>query len=137
MDNIEKDIAQGYADFADDEGSIEEVETEENIVTENSTSFSFEETTNFSEMSDINRKLRTYFDGKIVRKDLTKSIKEGANVPVYVLEFLLGQYCSSDDPSIIEEGGECKKNTGRQLCTTRRSTENPFVAPSEGKSYRY
>ena len=50
-------------------------------------------------MSDINRKLRTYFDGKIVRKDLTKSIKEGANVPVYVLEFLLGQYCSSDDPS--------------------------------------
>ena len=103
MDNIEKDIAQGYADFADDEGSIEEVEAEENIVTENSTSFSFEENTNFSEMSDINRKLRTYFDGKIVRKDLTKSIKEGANVPVYVLEFLLGQYCSSDDPSIIEE----------------------------------
>lgn len=44
MDNIEKDIAQGYADFADDEGSIEEVKTEENIVTENSTSFSFEET---------------------------------------------------------------------------------------------
>ena len=52
----------------------------------------------------INKKLRTYFDGKIVRKDLTKSIKEGANVPVYVLEFLLGQYCSSDDPTIIEEG---------------------------------
>lgn len=38
----------------------------------------------------LNDKLRTYFDGKIVRKDLTKSIKEGANVPVYVLEFLLG-----------------------------------------------
>jgi ATP-dependent Lon protease len=46
----------------------------------------------------INRKLRQFFDGKIVRKDLTKSIKEGANVPVYILEFLLGQYCSSDDP---------------------------------------
>lgn len=55
---------------------------------------------------EINRKLRTYFDGKIVRKDLTKSIKEGANVPVYVLEFLLGQYCSSDEPSVIEEGVE-------------------------------
>lgn len=52
----------------------------------------------------INHKLRTCFDGRIVRKDLTKSIKEGANVPVYVLEFLLGQYCSSDDPSVIEEG---------------------------------
>lgn len=44
----------------------------------------------------IQRKLRQNFDGKIVRKDLTKKIKEGANVPVYVLEFLLGQYCSSD-----------------------------------------
>ncbi|NLP22094.1 MAG: protease Lon-related BREX system protein BrxL [Erysipelotrichaceae bacterium] len=54
----------------------------------------------------INKKLRTYFDGKIVRKDLTKSIKEGANVPVYVLEFLLGQYCNSDDPVVIEEGVE-------------------------------
>ena len=52
----------------------------------------------------VNIKLRQYFDGRIVRKDLTKSIKEGANVPVYVLEFLLGQYCSSDDPEIIEEG---------------------------------
>lgn len=52
----------------------------------------------------INRKLRQVFDGRIVRKDLTKKIKEGANVPVYVLEFLLGQYCSSDDPDVIEAG---------------------------------
>ena len=44
--------------------------------------------------SVIKEKLRQQFDGKIVRKDLTKKIKEGANVPVYVLEFLLGQYCS-------------------------------------------
>lgn len=43
----------------------------------------------------LNRTLKQVFDGKIVRKDLTKKIKEGANVPVYVLEFLLGQYCSS------------------------------------------
>ena len=53
---------------------------------------------------DIRTKLRQFFDGKIVRKDLTKKIKEGANVPVYVLEFLLGQYCSSDDETIIEKG---------------------------------
>ena len=52
----------------------------------------------------INSKLRQVFDGRIVRKDLTKKIKEGANVPVYVLEFLLGQYCGSDDPDIIEAG---------------------------------
>lgn len=58
----------------------------------------------FLEMNEINKKLRDNFDGKIVRKDLTKKIKEGANVPVYVLEFLLGQYCSSDDPTVIEEG---------------------------------
>lgn len=54
----------------------------------------------------IKAKLRQSFDGKIVRKDLTQKIKEGANVPTYVLEFLLGQYCSSDDEEIIQEGVE-------------------------------
>ncbi|WP_270447896.1 protease Lon-related BREX system protein BrxL [Lactobacillus delbrueckii] len=58
----------------------------------------------------IKQKLRDHFDGKIVRKDLTKKIKEGANVPTYVLEFLLGQYCSSDDPEIIKKGVEKVKN---------------------------
>ena len=53
---------------------------------------------------ELRRKLRENFDGRIVRKDLTKKIKEGANVPIYVLEFLLGQYCSSDDEEIIEQG---------------------------------
>ena len=54
--------------------------------------------------AEFNEKLRKVFDGKIVRKDLTKKMKEGANVPVYVLEFLLGQYCSSDDPEVVESG---------------------------------
>lgn len=58
----------------------------------------------------IKDKLRQNFAGKIVRKDLTKKIKEGANVPVYVLEFLLGQYCSSDDPDLIEKGVESVKH---------------------------
>lgn len=58
----------------------------------------------------IKQKLRDNFDGKIVKKDLTKKIKEGANVPTYVLEFLLGQYCSSDDPEIIKKGVEKVKN---------------------------
>ena len=48
---------------------------------------------------EIKEKLRDNFSGKIVRKDLTKKIKEGANVPVYVLEFLLGQYCGSGTTS--------------------------------------
>ena len=96
MDSIEKSISKGYADFVDDNENTAEVAEV--------TASTFEDANSFLEMSDINKKLRTYFDGKIVRKDLTKSIKEGANVPVYVLEFLLGQYCSSDDPIIIEEG---------------------------------
>lgn len=81
----------------------------------------------FEEMENptavLNKKLRQYFDGKIVRKDLTKSIKEGANVPVYVLEFLLGQYCSSDDPEIIEEG----------VSTVKRILADNFVRPDEAQ----
>ena len=66
---------------------------------------------------EIKQKLRQYYDGRIVRKDLTKSIREGANVPVYVLEYLLGQYCNSDDEEIIEEGVE---NVKRIMCDRMR-----------------
>ena len=55
-------------------------------------------------MDNLDKKLNEHFAGRVVRKDLTKKIKEGANVPVYVLEFLLGQYCSSDDDEVVEEG---------------------------------
>lgn len=72
---------------------------------------------------EIKCKLRENFDGRIVRKDLTKKIKEGANVPVYVLEFLLGQYCSSDDDAIIEQGVQSVK---------RILTDN-FVRPDEAQ----
>lgn len=44
------------------------------------------------------------FAGKVVRKDLVRKIKVGANVPVYVLEYLLGKYCATDDPMAIEMG---------------------------------
>ena len=53
---------------------------------------------------DLDKKLNTYFAGRVVRKDLTKLIKEGANVPVYVLEYLLGMYCATDDEESIHEG---------------------------------
>ena len=52
----------------------------------------------------LDEKLRKYFAGKVVRKDLTKRIKEGANVPVYVLEYLLGMYCSTSEENDIEDG---------------------------------
>ena len=80
-------------------------------------------TENEDKRAVIKSKLRQYFDGKIVRKDLTKKIKEGANVPVYVLEFLLGQYCSSDDPEIIEEGVE----------NVKRILADNFVRPDEAQ----
>ena len=71
----------------------------------------------------IKGKLRQSFDGRIVRKDLTKKIKEGANVPVYVLEFLLGQYCCSDDDEIIEKGVQ----------TVKRILADNFVRPDESQ----
>ncbi len=71
----------------------------------------------------IKDKLRQTFDGKIVRKDLTKKIKERANVPVYVLEFLLGQYCSSDDEEIIEQGVQ----------NVKRILADNFVRPDEAQ----
>jgi len=53
---------------------------------------------------DLDQLLNEHFAGRVVRKDLTKLIKEGANVPVYVLEYLLGMYCASDDADVIEQG---------------------------------
>ena len=58
---------------------------------------------------DLNNKIKQYFPGRIVRKDLTKQIKEGANVPVYVLEYLLGKYCSQDE-ALVDEGVSRVKN---------------------------
>ena len=52
----------------------------------------------------ILEKLQTNFPGKFVRKDLTKLIKEGANVPTYVLEYLLGMYANSTDEVEIQKG---------------------------------
>src|SRR3989440_1351764 len=54
--------------------------------------------------------LNQHFPGKVVRKDLTKLVKEGANVPVYVLEYLLGTYCASNDEAVIEDGLRTVKN---------------------------
>ena len=71
----------------------------------------------------IKNKLRQTFDGRIVRKDLTKKIKEGANVPVYVLEFLLGQYCCSDEEEVIEKGVQ----------TVKRILADNFVRPDESQ----
>mgnify|MGYP000778918926 FL=1 len=72
---------------------------------------------------EIRAKLREYFNGKIVREDLTKKIKEGAKVPVYVLEYLLGQYCNSEDEEIIQDGVE----------TVKKILASNYVRPDEAQ----
>lgn len=77
-------------------------------------------------IEEINTKLYKYFSGKIVRKDLTKKIKEGANVPVYVLEYLLGMYCSSINNEDIEEG----------LKTVKKILAENYVRPDEAEKIK-
>ena len=55
-------------------------------------------------MDNISKKAISNFRGKIVRKDLTALMKRGANVPTYVLEYLLGMYCATDDEQVIATG---------------------------------
>ena len=77
-------------------------------------------------MNDINSLLNEHFAGKIVRKDLTKKVKEGANVPVYVLEYLLGQYCASQDEAIIHDG----------LKTVKKVLAENYVRPDEAEKVK-
>src|SRR5699024_4204999 len=67
-----------------------------------------------------------YFPGKVVRKDLTKKIKEGANVPVYVLEYLLGMYCATNDERAINDGVE----------NVKRILADNFVRPDEAEKIK-
>jgi ATP-dependent Lon protease len=70
--------------------------------------------------------LNQHFAGKVVRKDLTKLVKEGANVPVYVLEYLLGNYCASNDPEVIESG----------LNTVKNVLADNYVRPDEAEKVK-
>jgi ATP-dependent Lon protease len=72
-------------------------------------------------MSDLDQKTNAIFAGKVVRKDLVRKVKVGANVPVYVLEYLLGKYCATDDPHAIEAG----------LRLVNTTLANNFVRPDE------
>lgn len=75
---------------------------------------------------NLDKKLNEQFAGRVVRKDLTKLIKEGANVPVYVLEYLLGMYAATDDEESIREGVERVKKI---------LAEN-FVRPDEAEKIK-
>src|SRR5438477_2639811 len=71
-----------------------------------------------TELDDL---LNRHFAGRVVRKDLTKLVKEGANVPVYVLEYLLGSYCASSDEEVIRDG----------LGTVKKILTENYVRPDE------
>lgn len=70
--------------------------------------------------------LHRHFAGRVVRKDLTKLVKEGANVPVYVLEYLLGTCCASNDDEVIQEG----------LTTVKRILAENYVRPDEAEKVK-
>src|SRR5215471_14183773 len=70
--------------------------------------------------------LNRHFAGRVVRKDLTMLVKEGANVPVYVLEYLLGNYCASNDDMVIEDG----------LRTVKKVLAENYVRPDEAEKVK-
>jgi ATP-dependent Lon protease len=76
--------------------------------------------------TDLDELLNQHFAGRVVRKDLTKLVKEGANVPVYVLEYLLGNYCASSDPEVIEDG----------LNTVKKVLADNYVRPDEAEKVK-
>ncbi|NKC15024.1 MAG: protease Lon-related BREX system protein BrxL [Gammaproteobacteria bacterium] len=76
--------------------------------------------------TSLDDRLNEHFAGRVVRKDLTKRIKEGANVPVYVLEYLLGNYCASNDPAVIADG----------LDTVKRVLARNYVRPDEAEKVK-
>ncbi|MDK0976119.1 protease Lon-related BREX system protein BrxL [Clostridium perfringens] len=77
-------------------------------------------------MDELSIKLNQSFAGKVVRKDLTQKLKQGANVPTYVLEYLLGMYCATDDEESISEGVERVKNI----------LSDNFVRPDEAEKIK-
>ncbi|HDH04535.1 MAG TPA: protease Lon-related BREX system protein BrxL [Nitrospirae bacterium] len=79
-----------------------------------------------SDTDSLDELLNKHFAGRVVRKDLTKLVKEGANVPVYVLEYLLGTYCASDNEDVIREGLE----------TVKRILAENYVRPDEAEKVK-
>ncbi len=76
-----------------------------------------------TEMDALDRMANEYFIGRVVRKDLVRSVKVGHNVPVHVLEFLLGKYCASDDPQVVDNG----------LVVVNQTLVDNFIRPDESE----
>lgn len=81
---------------------------------------------NPADQPSLDALLNQHFAGKVVRKDLTKLVKEGANVPIFVLEYLLGSYCASQDEEVVAEG----------LTTVKRILSDNFVRHDEAEKIK-
>lgn len=77
-------------------------------------------------MDNLDKKVFDIFSGRVVPKGATKKIKNSANVPTYVLEYLLGTYCTSDDEREIEEGIE----------QVKRILSDNYVRPDEAEKIK-
>ena len=77
-------------------------------------------------MDALDRKINEVFPGKVVRKDLTALLRRGANVPTFVLEYLLGMYCATDDETAIAEGVE----------KIRKILAEDYVRPEESEKVK-
>ena len=85
-------------------------------------------------MDSFDRKIIEFFPGKAVRKDLTSLMKKGANVPTYVLEYLLGMYCATDDEEAIEIGlGKIKRILSENYVRPDQTKSNPDCGLTQGK----
>lgn len=83
--------------------------------------------TESGDISDsLDRKTMELLPGKVVRKDLTEMMRRGANVPTFVLEYLLGMYCSTDEPELVDEGLE----------RIRRILAENYVRPDESEAIK-
>jgi len=78
------------------------------------------------EKDDLDRKIIEHFPGKIVRKDLTSLMKRGAGIPTYVLEYLLGMYCATDDEAAIADG----------MTRIRKILAENYVRPEESEKIK-
>src|SRR5207248_1666820 len=78
-------------------------------------------------MPNLDKKAASVFAGKVVRKDLVRKVKVGANVPVYVLEYLLGKYCATDDTAAIEAG----------LRVVNSTLAENFIRPDEANKAQF
>lgn len=78
------------------------------------------------EKDDLDRKIIEHFPGKIVRKDLTSLMKRGAGIPTYVLEYLLGMYCTTDDEAAIADG----------MARIRKILAENYVRPEESEKIK-